>query len=880
MSRRLTDLALLAPLLVLLALPARAELTATLGGQVTGPEGAPLDRALVIVRGHGLPPAGRRVTSDARGNFRLIGLSPGRYDVIARYPRLVSAVAREVVARAGRRTELRLQLARKGDPEPPRDLRARSVDLTDPGRVQTLDRSFLERLPTDRTITGEAQLLPGVIGEAGAGLEYARAGTGQLRLHGQGLSRARYRLDGVTLNDPHTGLLTSVPPIDALGELRVQTAGLDAEHGFTTAGIVDVTSRPATDRFVLDAAVFSLPSSLRLIDDADAALHDHTAFQLRSAGPIRRGRLWYSLSFQYLDETSVRVDAVPVFEDVPLIVPETTRAMRVLGQLTWRPAPWQRLSLALLGDPTWGTNTRQDPRVHPQAERQTFDGGVTLGITSRTQLSHDVLLEGRLGYTGDRAQVFPASGDIGLPGLVRDTGEARINDTVNTDDFHQRLETAASLTLAFDLAGEHELKGGAEADVRWTDLFRSLPGGAILREEEQGENLVIVGRDRELAPVDRQLWANTTALFLQDTWRPWTTFTVRAGIRYEGSRALLDPRDGGAPVYDLNWASPRVGVAWDPFGDGRTAIRAGYYQYADLGRLQYAEAATPGIKSVREDVEGGAFVAGETAQRAGAEIEPSRAPILHEVVLGFERELDFASILGAHLIHRRKDGLFEDREVNVLWDADGASPVGFADGDPRTRFVLGTPLEAYSEYTALELSLERPLSGGWGLLASYTLADLRGTAEDDLGPALDNNRNLVHADGLLPGDVTHRALLSLAYELPLGFQVAGTARYESGRPYARRFPSLLPSGRVEAPLGVDPTDGSALRTDELFLASARVAWSLLPLTDQDVTLNLDIINALGSRAALVVDERDGSTFGDVIERAPPTTVRLGLRYRF
>ena len=48
---------------------------------------------------------------------------------------------------------------------------------------------------------------------------------------------------------------------------------------------------------------------------------------------------------------------------------------------------------------------------------------------------------------------------------------------IHIDDFHQRLETAAALSFAFRLAGDHALKTGVEADLSWTDLFRGVPGG-------------------------------------------------------------------------------------------------------------------------------------------------------------------------------------------------------------------------------------------------------------------------------------------------------------------------------------------------------------------------------------------------------------------
>ncbi|MBI1876182.1 MAG: TonB-dependent receptor [Acidobacteria bacterium] len=427
--------------------------------------------------------------------------------------------------------------------------------------------------------------------------------------------------------------------------------------------------------------------------------------------------------------------------------------------------------------------------------------------------------------------------------------------------------------------------------------------------------------------------------FVQDDWRATGRLTLRLGARYQKQSWPKGPytSPGYPGSYEIasgsDYPAPRLGVAWDPAGDGRMAINAAYGLF--FANQFHAPVGTTGIVDGQAlhvvMMQGSPAIAawrmpGHRVPTTTLAALPSitvatdpafATPRTHHASVGVNRQIGrdvSISISGVFLKGSGEVGVIDYNPIIPSLGA-GRRPLD-VNGMAGTSASVGqyTP---WGErwYRGLLVSIGKRFSRGSQALLAYTLS----SAEDSIADFFGNppqeqgrGRNPADPDGLPLGfdpslergpslqDQRHRLVLSGLYELPWQLQVTGILTAGSARPYnilagidlngdgnanatspdrPRAVPSD-PSTSVGRNAGRLPGDARLdVRLSKRFPIGGHATVSAI----------VDVLNALNATNYTDVNRVFGSgaypsqplpTFGQFTQAGPPRQIQLGARVTF
>jgi hypothetical protein len=385
------------------------------------------------------------------------------------------------------------------------------------------------------------------------------------------------------------------------------------------------------------------------------------------------------------------------------------------------------------------------------------------------------------------------------------------------------------------MIGRHSIKFGFdERDILFPTSRPQSPWGfyqfnslaSFLRATPFAVELTLPG-----SALVRHWHQSMTSAYIQDDFHSSRNLTINAGLRYERTSVpseadgllanLRDPLHDSAPTVgqlyknpsNLNFA-PRVGIAWDPFGDGKTSVRSAFGVFFDpLWTDFYANAANRNppfytLGSVRNPVfpnasavvtTGPNFVLG----RLDGLVYTPASPYSLQYNLSFQREIVKGGLLtvayvGQHGVHEVR--LLDENQAipTILPDGRKFFPVNSTVRNPNFTGIRYKKTDGMSSYNALQTAFEFRRSRYLSLHASYTYSkaiddgSIVTTQGGDNDLPQDPDHRLAER-GLSNYDLRHYFASYLTTELPklpgpqwlsAGWQFNAISTLASGNPFS------------------------------------------------------------------------------------------------
>ncbi len=207
--------------------------------------------------------AARVAQTDAAGQFRLIELAPGAYDISAASPGFAVTTRTGIVTNAGQHLRLDLVLRPASVAAEQTVVDETDAGLIDPARTVvggTITRAEIEALPVaTRAPLDLVFTLPGVTEEPLSTRDLAEdrnrnprttpEEAGTFALSGGAAYSNNFTIDGLDNNDDRAARARFQPSLEAVAEVQVITNQFSAEYGRASGGRVNLRTRTGARTF-------------------------------------------------------------------------------------------------------------------------------------------------------------------------------------------------------------------------------------------------------------------------------------------------------------------------------------------------------------------------------------------------------------------------------------------------------------------------------------------------------------------------------------------------------------------------------------------------------------------------------------------------------
>jgi hypothetical protein len=559
----------------------------------------------------------RTVVSDGSGQYRIVDLPPGMYQVTFTLTGFRTVVRQDIELQGAFAAQVNVELQIGGLEETLTVTGASpTVDVINSQTAVVLDRDVLDSIPTTtRNLPMRAALIPG------SSVTFLTLGQYNMTIHGSSSTDTTLAVDGMRintlcgqgqfsgfyLNDAAAQEITYITGAESAeissGGMRINVVPKDGGNRFSGSFF----AQGATGPLQADNRSDYVKQFLQVPPGIDYEYQINPSF----GGPIKRDSLWFYLSGRYNGYQRFRPGAV--FADGS---PVPTNPMQgnysFITRVTWQATQANKFRVYLdrqyngerynnVGNNVAATGITTV--ISPEAAQQAFGGGWTPQVKwTSTPTSRLLLDAGITLYTLPYGVAYqPEVGANDLPNFELSTNTLTVATSNPYTSWTDNWGTAASVSY---VTGTHAFKTGMTYGWGTNSTTRFSNGEIERLEFLQGVPTNV--RVRNTPYEATQKVKADFGLYAQDAWT-MKRLTLNYGARFDHFNSEVPAHYSGPTVWlpfvrdfpELpnvpNWNdwAIRLAGSYDLFGTGKTALKANVSKYMASEAASYAATFNP-----------------------------------------------------------------------------------------------------------------------------------------------------------------------------------------------------------------------------------------------------------------------------------------------
>ncbi|MEO8677838.1 MAG: TonB-dependent receptor [Vicinamibacterales bacterium] len=607
-----------------LSLPAAVWAQGSIAGSVKDTSGAVLPGVTVEATSPALIERSRSVVSDTAGQYKIVDLPPGAYDVIFSLTGFKTIKRTGVVLQGSFTAQVNGDM-QVGSLEETITVTAASptVDVSNNTTQFVANREILDTIPTPiRNTPARALLLPGTT------VTPFVLGQYNMSVHGSSTSDMVLAIDGLRVNNLcGSGQYSGFYMNDAAVQELTYTTGAESAEMQNGGLRINSTPKDGGNRFSGTFFAYGAGGGLQADNRSDEVKKSVGAppgiaytWQVNPSfgGPLKRDKLWFYATYKY-EDNKIYV-ASSTFADGSQAYRQAMGNYSGIGRVTWQASKRDKVRLYVEkqfnGEFYNGFNTL--PTTTPEASTDAWGRGWIPQVKWTQTTSNKLLLEAGVAYyTQPYEQNYTAGvTPRDLPRLEQSTGRLSVAAGNTVPPYTSWTKSYSSAASASYITGSHAIKGGLT--MGWGTNSRTFSSNAEINTLVFNAGLfgapasatnplpcaalpcpiaVVVANGPTEA---QQKVKSDLGFYLQDTWT-MNRLTLNLGGRFDHFNAQVPAQSSPAGPWIQartfaaienvpNWNdwSVRTAAAYDLFGNGKTAVKVNASKYIASAAAGYA----------------------------------------------------------------------------------------------------------------------------------------------------------------------------------------------------------------------------------------------------------------------------------------------------